>query len=139
MRMGKVGLGLVVGFMLALGWSPSASANLIVNGSFESPFDGVHWTGNYITAGNSAGHGPHTATDGSHLLGFGGGAIPTPPPGYISQEFPTAPGQQYDLEFDYGVHGDPVAQSMQITVARQSTVLDVVVRLRAPIRSRSSR
>mgnify|MGYP003951819459 CR=1 FL=1 len=113
--------------LLLILWSPSASANLIVNGSYESPFDEVHWTGNYITAGSSAGYHPNTATDGSYIAGFGGGATPTPPPGYISQEFPTSPGQQYDLEFDYGVYGSPVAQSMQVSVVGQSTVLDVVV------------
>jgi hypothetical protein len=116
-----------VASLLLLLWSPSASANLIVNGSFESPFDEVHWTGNYITAGSSAGYHPNTATDGSYIARFGGGATPTPPPGYISQEFPTSPGQQYDLEFDYGVYGSPVAQSMQVSVVGQSTVLDVVV------------
>ncbi|MAI80562.1 MAG: hypothetical protein CL917_16595 [Deltaproteobacteria bacterium] len=105
----------------------SANANLIFNGSFETPFDGSHWTGNIITPGSAAGYHPNSATDGSYIMGFGGGANPPPPAGYIVQEFSTVVGQQYQLEFDYGAYGGPVFQYMRVTVLGQSTILDEVV------------
>ena len=93
----------------------SGEANLIQNGSFEEPFGVGGWSGNFISQGSSAWFNPLT-TDGEYLIGFGGGAIPPPPAAYYTQSFPTNPGDDYVLEFDYGVYGNPVPQYLEISI-----------------------
>ena len=73
------------------------------------------WSGNFISQGSSAWFNPLT-TDGEYLIGFGGGAIPPPPAAYYTQSFPTNPGDDYVLEFDYGVYGNPVPQYLEISL-----------------------
>lgn len=102
----------VTGLLCAL--SNQASANLIVNGSFEEPaIEGAPWFKVYTTAGqgltgwtvgersvdlvhdNFGGTGP--AYDGVQFLDLAG----TPGPGAISQGFATVIGQMYELTFAY--------------------------------------
>ena len=105
----------------------SSEANFIQNGSFEEPFGEGGWTGNYISQGSSAWFNPLT-TDGEYLIGFGSGDSPPPPAAYYGQSFPTNPGEDYVLEFDYGVYGNPVPQSLEVALhgdglLHESTVL----------------
>lgn len=110
------------------GLSSGVDANLIVNGSFESPLASPNWTSSWLIGGimdpRSSCCG---ATDGSYALHFGSGSIPQKPSHVASQSFSTATGQQYQLEFDYGAFGLAIPQYLRVSLLGQSSLLDVVV------------
>lgn len=86
---------------------PSAHANLISNGSFESG-NLSGWTARYGSSYNSGdmvvtGYG--SPSDGIRALHFNGNN--TARYDYIWQNFDTVEGQKYKLEFDFNEHGDP--------------------------------
>ena len=112
---------------MLFGWDSATSANLLSNGSFEGPLGPSNWTSSWIAPGTPLGAPTNQATDGSYDMHFGSGSNPQPPPHVISQSFSTAPGQQYQLEFDYGAFGLAVPQYLQVSVLGQTSVLDVVV------------
>ncbi|MES2657777.1 MAG: Ig-like domain-containing protein [Verrucomicrobiota bacterium] len=83
----------------------------LVNGSFESGFNGWTAGGNQVIQSTA----PYTATHGTKLVGFNGGN--TVPNAVLSQSFTTAAGQTYTLAFDAGVFSHNTSpQTLQVTV-----------------------
>ncbi len=75
----------------------TTSGGGLVNGSFESNFDGWTASGNAAVSTGTF----YRPTDGNSLAVFNSGQ--TTPNGAISQTIPTAPGQSHTLSFDFGV------------------------------------
>lgn len=97
---------------------PGAGADLIRNGSFESDFSG--WR-----ASGSTGieiYGTSAATDGSRLLSFNIGNLPSG--GTVSQTFDTVPGTTYWIGYDVAANGlEPKNASVVLTVRGDSQLL----------------
>jgi lysophospholipase L1-like esterase len=70
---------------------------LLENGSFESDFASWAASGNIAIATG----GPYVGTNGARMVAFNGGN--STPNGVLEQTFVTVPGQDYVIEFDYGV------------------------------------
>jgi hypothetical protein len=89
---------------------------LIVNGSFESGYDGWTVAGNQMLAQDSC-------TDGSYGVVFNNDDSPAD--GSVSQSISTVPGQQYALTFDLGASSlvNQDQQQMQLTIQGQSVLI----------------
>lgn len=103
-----------------------ASANLLLNGSFEDVF-GSDWT---ITGngGRSNGAGLNfVATDGTWGCNFNGGD--REPNAVLFQTFATTVGNEYDLSFDFGkwYSGGGLAALQVEVLSGATTVLDQTV------------
>ena len=96
--------------VLGLSISFSASASVLVNGSFENHTSGVpdSWT----TSGNLGITSTQGESNGSFALAFSLGNLVSN--GVLSQTFTTLPGQSYILSFDFGKY----AVAQPTTVAR---------------------
>lgn len=96
----------------------------LVNGSFESGFDGWTRSGNMTVQSAS----PYAATDGTKLVAFNTGQ--TTPNGLLSQSFATVAGQTYRLTFDVGVLSfNKSTQSMRVSVTGSGTLLAQTISL----------
>ena len=95
------------------------SQNLLVNGSFELGLS--MWN----ASGAVEARGDRGFTDGSAAAVFGFGNVL--PSGALTQSFATIPGQQYELQFDYGIFGtgDPFQGALRVQVGSSS--LDVLL------------
>ena len=96
----------------------SARPSGLVNGSFESGFQG--WT----NSGNQGiySSAPYAATDGVKLVAFNTSNLP--PNAVLSQPFGTVAGQTYTLAFDAGVLSyNRNSQTMLVTVTGSATLL----------------
>jgi hypothetical protein len=97
---------------------PGAGADLVRNGSFESDYSG--WL-----ASGSTGieiYGTSAATDGSRLLSFNVGNLPSG--GTVSQSFDTVPGTTYWIAYDVAANRlTPKAASVLLTVRGSSQLL----------------
>jgi major type 1 subunit fimbrin (pilin) len=101
----------------------STSPALLVNGSFESGYNGWTETGNQVAKPAAS---PYQASDGTMLVVFNGGQ--TTPNGVLSQSFATTSGQIYTLAFDAGVLAyNQNEQRLQVTVQGSGTLLSKVV------------
>ena len=96
-------------------------ANIITNGSFETGLDS--WIATPFSGGEIVVSGTEGATDGIQAVVFNGGNLLG---GTLSQSFVTTPGAEYQLTFDYGVHGVN-AQSIQVEVLGSGSLLNETV------------
>lgn len=97
---------------------PGAGADLIRNGSFESDYSG------WLASGSTGieGYGTSAATDGSRLLSFNVGNLPSG--GNVSQSFDTVPGTTYWIAYDVAANGlTPKAASVLLTVRGSGQLL----------------
>jgi len=106
---------------LASVWAllPSAHANLVVNGSFEDDLAGWSASGAVVV------NGEDFPSDGVKAVVFNYGNVV--PSGLISQSFPTVPGTQYTLEFDYWGWATPNLQRLGVQVAGNAVLITRVV------------
>jgi len=110
-----------LGLCLALALPLSSSANLAVNGSFESGLAGWSTNGNVSSQSGA----PYITTDGTKLAAFN--ALNSSNNGVMSQVIPVTPGRLHTLQFDAGnlsynsspqtIHMDVVAGSTSILAA----------------------
>jgi hypothetical protein len=95
-----------------------ATTPILINGSFESGFQG--WT----TSGNQGVYStpPYAPVDGANLAAFNGGNLT--PNGILFQSFPTLPGVSYTLTFHAGVLSyNTNNQTVLVTVTGVGTLL----------------
>ncbi len=99
-----------------IGYSPVASANELLNGSFESGLTGWVATGNVLQLSDTSVPVSFPATDGHNMANFNAGN--TTPNGTLSQSFVTLTGQKYTIAFDFGNWGNflPVTQGLRVTL-----------------------
>ncbi|RYD22127.1 MAG: tandem-95 repeat protein, partial [Verrucomicrobiaceae bacterium] len=98
---------------------------LLVNGSFESDYNGWTATGNQSVQPTSTGYG---ATHGSKMATFNGAN--TAPNAVLSQSFATVSGATYTLEFDGGVYSfNTNPQKLKVDVNGTSSLFSQVVTL----------
>lgn len=94
------------------------TAQLIVNGSFESEYSAWTATGNHTIESAV----PYVPTDGSKLIAFNGQDQQAN--GMISQSFGTVVGQTYSVEFDAGAIGyNTNSQNLDVTIQGENTLL----------------
>jgi choice-of-anchor C domain-containing protein len=119
---------------VCLAWAPAAQANLIVNGSFETPtappngfsvLAGAALTGWTISGGtiDLINNGYWPAYDGLQSVDLSG--TPGPIGTNISQTFATVPGQAYLLTFAYANNADfpPLTATADVEVTGLGTLL----------------
>lgn len=89
-------LGAAVGLVSLAG---SASANILVNGSFED-FIGPEWSMSGNLGRSNGAPLAFVASHGDYGMNFNGGDLQ--PNGQLAQTFATVPGNDYTLSFDFG-------------------------------------
>jgi lysophospholipase L1-like esterase len=101
-----------------------SSSQLLVNGSFETAFNGWTVTGNTSVATSPA----LSPRDGVAVAALNDGN--RTPNAVISQSFTTVPGTSYTLEFDAGNYGfSPATQTVQVTVNGTGNLLTQVINI----------
>ncbi len=98
----------IFGAALALCASVSLShAQIITNGSFEDFFNGWSVTGNVDVV-------QYNTSDGIKSARFN--SAESTPNAVLAQSFPTAPGERYALQFDFGVWGGGAGAEQRVSV-----------------------
>ncbi|HZW30199.1 MAG TPA: DUF642 domain-containing protein [Isosphaeraceae bacterium] len=93
---------------VCLGFASQASANLLVNGSFETG-DFTGWTVNAnntsVEPSGISGFGGYNAEDGHYYAALGNVASAGPPLGTVAQSFTTTAGDSYTLTYYLASNG----------------------------------
>src|SRR5438045_7889844 len=102
-------------------------AQIVQNGSFESDYTGWVGTGHQGIAQNDPNH---PATEGTKVVVLN--VNDQNSNATLSQTFATAPGQRYELAFDYGSVGPISDQRLEVTLEGNGILLDTLILIAAP-------
>ncbi len=99
---------------------PVPGANVMVNGNFESGYDGWSQSGHQEVQSSVGTSGPSAVCFNAQDM---------PANGTLAQSFDTLPGQSYSFSFDYGLYSPNGANQQQllVTVQGQSTIMSQTI------------